>query len=145
MTEFTPVQSLLGGLLVGLAVVLFAAGCGRVAGISGIVVRLLPPPADSGSIRVSLAFIAGLLAAAPLYRAATGEIPAITVTHSPLLLACAGLLVGLGSVLGNGCTSGHGVCGLSRLSRRSVVATASFMASAMVTVFVLRHVMGGTP
>jgi len=142
MTEFTPVASLLGGVLIGCAAVLLMAGNGRIAGISGIVSSLLPPPGD-GDVLPKLAFVAGLIAAPLLYQLAAGVPVHQTVSSDGLLMAAAGLLVGFGSVLGSGCTSGHGVCGLARLSVRSLAATACFMTVAIATVFLTRHVLGG--
>jgi len=138
MTEFTPWASLLGGALIGLSAVLLMAWEGRIAGISGIAGRLLPPWNDEG-LPSRLGFVAGLVAAPLLVMAATGAQVAQTVSSNIPLMTAAGLLVGFGSTWGNGCTSGHGVCGLSRLSVRSLVATAVFMATAIVTVFVVRH------
>jgi len=142
-TDFTPIASLLGGALIGLSAVLLMATNGRIAGISGIVSRVLPSKTDHFPISQGLTFIAGLLLAAPLYRLVTGTPPeAIISTNYPLLII-AGLLVGFGSVLGNGCTSGHGVCGISRGSKRSITATITFMATAFISVLILRHVIGG--
>lgn len=140
MTEFTPLASLAGGALIGLSAVLLMASEGRIAGISGIAGRLLPPYEDAG-FRSRLAFVIGLIAAPLAYGFATGEPVTQTVSSNVALMVAAGLLVGFGSVYGNGCTSGHGVCGLSRLSARSLVATIVFMATAFVTVFVTRHVL----
>lgn len=142
MTEFTPLASLFGGALIGLASVLLMAWEGRIAGISGIAVRLLPPYADS-QFGSSLGFVIGLVAAPLLMMAATDAPVVQTVSANLPLMAAAGLIVGFGSVWGNGCTSGHGVCGLSRLSARSLVATVVFMATAFVTVYVTRHLIGG--
>ena len=141
-TAFTPVASLLGGVLIGLSATLLMAANGRIAGISGIVGRLLPPYADDGAAG-RVAFVAGLVAVPLLALAATGTPVAQTVSDNLPLMIAAGLLVGFGSALGNGCTSGHGVCGLARLSRRSLVATLVFMATAMATVFLVRHGLGG--
>jgi uncharacterized membrane protein YedE/YeeE len=116
------------------------AAKGRIAGVSGIAVRLLPPYAD-GEFAGRLAFILGIVVAPMVVLFATGTAPLPSIEAGPALLAFAGLLVGFGSVWGNGCTSGHGVCGLSRLSVRSLVATLTFMATAMATVFVVRHVL----
>jgi uncharacterized protein len=140
MTEFTPLASLAGGALIGLSAVLLMAFEGRIAGISGIAGRLLPPYEDAG-FRSRLAFVIGLIAAPLAYGFATGAPVTQTVSSNVALMVAAGLLVGFGSVYGNGCTSGHGVCGLSRLSARSLVATIVFMATAFVTVFVTRHVL----
>lgn len=139
MTEFTPLPSLFGGALIGLAAVLLMAANGRIAGISGIASRILPPY-EEGEIGARLAFIAGLVAAPFLYLAFGGSLVQ-TVGDSLPLMAIAGLLVGFGSTYGGGCTSGHGVCGLARLSMRSVVATGVFMGVATATVFVVRHVL----
>jgi uncharacterized membrane protein YedE/YeeE len=115
---------------------------GRIAGIAGIVRRVLLPSTQSRPFE-ALAFIAGLIAAPAVWAAVTGSPAHQTVSTNLPLLAVAGLLVGFGSIVGSGCTSGHGVCGLSRLSRRSIVATGTFMATAAITVFILRHVIGG--
>lgn len=139
MTEFTPLASLAGGLLIGLAAVWLMAANGRIAGVSGMLNRLLPPDRD-GSAGERFAFVGGLVLAPVIWMAAGGAIIQ-TVTSSVPLLIVAGLLVGFGSTLGGGCTSGHGVCGLSRLSIRSLVATLVFMCTGMATVFVARHVL----
>ena len=139
MTEFTPIPSLLGGLLIGIAAVWLMAANGRIAGVSGMLNRLLPPDRD-GSAPERVAFIAGLIVAPVAYVAAGGTLVQ-TVTSNVPLLVIAGLLVGFGSTLGSGCTSGHGVCGLSRLSVRSLVATAVFMSAGIATVFLTRHAL----
>ena len=141
-THFTPLASLAGGALIGLAAVLFMALSGRIAGISGIVNRLLPPSSDDTGRVTGLAFVVGLLAAAPLYMFLTGTAPVQTMSSNLPLLAIAGLLVGAGSVLGSGCTSGHGVCGISRLSMRSIIATLTYMSSGALAVFLLRQGAG---
>jgi uncharacterized membrane protein YedE/YeeE len=141
MTEFTPIASTLGGVLIGLSAVLLMAWEGRIAGISGIAVRLLPPYLD-GAFLSRLAFVLGLVATPLLYTVATGHNVVQSVSTNLPLMAMAGLLVGFGSVYGNGCTSGHGVCGLSRLSIRSFVATLIFMVTAFVIVFIVRHILG---
>lgn len=137
-TSFTPIASAAGGALIGLSAVLLMALKGRIAGVSGIASRLLPPYEDR-EFAGRLAFVAGLVAAPVLVWLATGRFPAQTIEAGTPILLVAGLLVGFGSVWGNGCTSGHGVCGLSRLSMRSLVATATFMATAILTVFVMRQ------
>lgn len=142
MTEFTPLSSLAGGVLIGLAAVLMMAWQGRIAGISGIAAGLLPPWWDGPLVASRAAFLLGLVAAPLLCRAVTGRTIVQTVSPDVLLMAAAGLLVGFGTALGGGCTSGHGVCGIARLSPRSLLATAIFMATAIVTVFVVRHIMG---
>jgi len=142
-TDFTPYMSLIGGALIGLSAVLLMATHGRIAGISGIVSRLLPPSVDRSDLPQGLIFIVGLLLAAPVWHLLAGQAPIQTVSGNLPLLAIAGLLVGLGTVLGSGCTSGHGVCGISRLSGRSIVATLTFMSTGFLTVLILRHVVGG--
>ena len=142
-TEFTPFTSLLGGGLIGLSAVMLLATHGRIAGISGIVSRILPPSIDKAGLPQGIIFLIGLLLAAPLWFVLTGAAPVQMVSSNGLLLVIAGLLVEFGAVKGNGCTSGHGVCGISRGSARSIAATMTFMATASVTVFVLRHVLGG--
>ena len=141
MTEFTPIASFTGGVMIGLAAVLLMALEGRIAGISGIAGRLLPPYRDRALAR-RLAFVAGLVAAPLIYALASGRPVEQSVPANLILMLVAGLLVGFGSAYGNGCTSGHGVCGMARLSKRSVTATLTFMATAFVTVFVVRHVVG---
>ena len=135
---FTPWSALLGGALIGAAAALLMLFNGRIAGISGLVGRLLTPQAGNGE---ALLFVLGLLLAPWLYLALAGEIN-VQVEAGPVALIVAGLLVGFGARLGSGCTSGHGVCGLSRLSPRSLVATLSFMGAGFITVFVLRHLLG---
>jgi len=143
MTSFTPLSALIGGILIGLSATLLLWTTGRIAGISGIVGGLLRPAAFDLPWR--FAFVIGLIAAPLLYRAAGGTTPVIAVTPSLALAILGGLLVGYGTRLGGGCTSGHGVCGLARLSPRSLVATIAFLLVALVTVFVTRHVLGGAP
>jgi len=142
MTDFTPLSALLGGGLIGLSAVILMAFNGRIAGISGIAGGVLPPWKEAGDMGWRIAFLIGLLLAPVLVRAFAGPIPQ-TVSDNTGLMIAAGLLVGFGSVFGNGCTSGHGVCGLARLSTRSLVATGIFMAVAIVTVAVVRHGIGG--
>lgn len=139
MENFTPVSGLIGGLLIGTSAALFLLLNGRIAGISGILGGALEQASADGAWRY--AFLAGLVAAPAAWAAfvpVTVEIEAPT----PLLIA-AGLLVGFGTRLGSGCTSGHGVCGISRLSMRSIIATVTFMAFGFLTVFVMRHMIGG--
>ena len=137
-TPFTPIASLLGGALIGLSAVLLMWATGRIAGVSGIAARLFPPYEDR-EFAGRLAFVAGLIAAPVLVRLVTGGLPAQTIAAATPVLIVAGLLTGFGAVWGHGCTSGHGVCGLSRLSVRSLVATIIFMATGIATVFVTRH------
>ncbi len=139
VTPFTPFASTIGGILIGLSAVLVMALFGRIAGISGITTGALPARRDDWAWR--LAFVAGLIAAPLLVLALTGTPVRQTVPTDLLAMAVAGLLVGFGTVMGSGCTSGHGVCGLARLSPRSMVAVVTFMATAFITVFVLRHLL----
>ena len=142
VTEFTPLASTLGGALIGVSAVMLMALNGRIAGISGIVGRLLPPYAGADPLGAAC-IVLGLIASPLLYQAATGAPVVQTVSDQGGLMAVAGLLVGFGTSTGGGCTSGHGVCGIARLSPRSVLATAIFMATGFVTVYVMRHVIGG--
>lgn len=142
MTEFTPFASLIGGAMIGLSAVLLMLWEGRIAGISGIASRLLSPYRDGGFLS-RFGFILGIIAAPLLLSWSSGDAIRQTISSNIPLMIGAGLLVGFGTVWGNGCTSGHGVCGLSRLSVRSLVATLTFMATAFVTVFIVRHVIGG--
>jgi hypothetical protein len=144
MTEFTPLSALFGGVLIGLSTLMLWLLDGQIAGISGILGRLV---AIRHEERLwCAAFILGLLLA-PLIYALIHPLPPLSVTGSALLLIAAGLLVGFGTRLGDGCTSGHGICGLARLSKRSIVATLVFMGVAAATVFLARHlaphVIGG--
>jgi uncharacterized protein len=141
MADFTPISAAIGGALIGLAAVVLMLLNGRIAGVTGVFAGLIDP---TGGDRVWRAtFIAGLIAA-PLSAALLGF--SIPVPHMPtsfLAVAGAGLLVGFGTRLANGCTSGHGVCGMARLSPRSITATVVFMAAAIVVVALTRHVFGG--
>jgi len=141
MHDFTPISALAGGALIGLAAAWLLWANGRIAGVSGVLFGLLPP-SSSADARWRIAFLAGLLAGGFLYGFATpGPLPART--GFPLVhVALAGLLVGFGTRMGGGCTSGHGVCGLGRLSPRSLVAVVAFMAAGMVATYVMRHVLG---
>ena len=141
-TEFTPILSLLGGGLIGASTVLLMATNGRIAGISGIISRTLPPRAAAPGLLQGLFFVIGLLVSAPIWMMVNGQSLVQTVSDNLPLLCVAGVFVGFGSVLGNGCTSGHGVCGISRLSGRSIVATVTFMSTAFISVLLLRHVIG---
>jgi uncharacterized membrane protein YedE/YeeE len=137
-THFTPWASLAGGLLIGLSAALLMAFSGRIAGISGILGGMLSLPRGDTAWR--LAFLLGLVAA-PLAYSLVAPLPAVQVDASTTTLVVAGLLVGLGTRYGSGCTSGHGVCGLSRRSPRSLVATAAFMLAGFATVYIVRHVI----
>ncbi len=136
--HFTPWASLAGGLAIGLAAAMFVLFNGRVAGISGIVAGLLRP--RSGDTGWRVAFIAGVVVA-PLAWQLFAALPSLRVEASDPVLALAGFVVGLSTRYGAGCTSGHGVCGLARLSPRSLVATLAFMASGFATVYVTRHLL----
>lgn len=137
--HFTPFAALAGGALVGIAAAMFALLNGRVAGVSGVLGGLLRPA--KGDLAWRAAFVLGLVGAPLVYLLfAAFPKPQIDAEYGALILA--GLLVGLGTRYGSGCTSGHGVCGLSRLSPRSLVATAAFMGAGFVTVFVTRHLLG---
>lgn len=137
--HFTPWASFTGGILIGLATALLLLANGRVAGISGILGGLLRPA--RGDVAWRVAFLLGLFVA-PIVWLAMRAMPPAQIDHSPAVLAIGGLLVGVGTRFGSGCTSGHGVCGIARLSPRSLLATACFMAAGFVTVFVVRHVLG---
>ena len=137
-THFTPWAALAGGVLLGLASALFVLLNGRILGISGIVGGLLRPRA--GDVGWRLAFVLGMLVAPGLYWLVVGPTqPRIDATWGMVVMA--GLLVGVGTRYGSGCTSGHGVCGLSRMSPRSLVATLAFMGAGFVTVFLIRHAL----
>jgi len=137
--HFTPLAALAGGVLIGIAAAMFALLNGRIAGISGVLGGLLRP--IKGDMAWRMAFVLGLVGAPLVYVLfAVLPKPQIDASYSALILA--GLLVGIGTRYGSGCTSGHGVCGLSRLSPRSLVATAAFMGAGFVTVFVTRHLLG---
>lgn len=141
MTNFTPVSALLGGALIGLSAALLMLLTGRIAGISGIFGGCLALRASDRAWR--LAFVAGLVAA-PLLSALAGFPLAVPLMPTSWMVTIsAGLLIGFGTRLGSGCTSGHGVCGIARFSPRSIAATAIFMVTAMIVVFLVRHVLGG--
>ena len=137
--NFTPWSSLAGGVLIGLATGMFLLLNGRIAGISGILGGLLRP--IKGDVGWRVAFVAGLIFSPIAFIVAT-PLPAVQIDADAASLIMAGLLVGIGTRYGSGCTSGHGVCGLSRLSPRSMVATALFMLAGFVTVFITRHLIG---
>ena len=136
--HFTPGMSLLGGLLIGTASALFILANGRIAGISGILGGLLRP--TSGDVMWRLAFLLGLIVAPAVLAAFVAPVVP-TIDAGPTTLIIAGLLVGIGTRYGGGCTSGHGICGLSRLSPRSLIATLAFMGSGMAIVFAMRHLL----
>jgi uncharacterized membrane protein YedE/YeeE len=141
MENFTPISAAIGGALIGLAAVLLMWFNGRIAGISGIADGLVNPRTDDRLWR--LAFIVGLVAA-PLAAALVGHgVPMPQMPTNYAIIVVAGLLVGFGTRLGNGCTSGHGICGIARLSPRSIIATGVFMIAAIVVVALTRHAIGG--
>lgn len=139
MTDFTPLQSLFGGALIGLAAVLLMAFHGRIAGISGIVSGVIPPLGSDWAWRA--AFLAGAIVVPFIFVLGGGTVE-FSVPVSNIALVIGGVLVGIGVHLGNGCPSGHGICGIARLSPRSIVAVLTFMATAFITVFVVRHLIG---
>ena len=136
--SFSPGPAMVGGIVIGLAVAMFLLVNGRIAGISGILAGVLSPGKD---FPWRAAFVLGMLTA-PVLWAIAGPLPAIHITADWPTLAIAGLLVGMGTRYASGCTSGHGVCGLSRLSPRSLIATLAFMGAGFITVFLLRHILG---
>jgi uncharacterized protein len=136
--SFTPIASLIGGGMIGLAAALLIAGIGRVAGISGIVAGLIRPVRGEWAWR--LAFVAGMLLAPLMY--GLWKAPTVRIDAGWSMLLVAGLLVGIGTRYGSGCTSGHGVCGVARFSKRSMIATAAFMTTGFVTVYITRHWLG---
>lgn len=140
-TAFTPWASLGGGVLIGLAAVLLMALHGRIFGATGILAGALLP-SDPSERPWRLALIAGMVSGPALVWVLSGSMPAVQVPVSLPALLIGGLLVGVGVTLGSGCTSGHGVCGMARLSKRSIAATLTFMAVTGLTVYVLRHVIG---
>ena len=140
MVTFTPLPAIAGGALIGLSAAILWVANGRVAGISGIVGGLIAP--FNADFAWRAAFIGGILAAPLLYRASGGGLPDFPPPASLIVVIVAGVLVGLGTRLGSGCTSGHGVCGLARQSPRSLAATGVFLIAAMATVFVARHIVG---
>ncbi|HWI45529.1 MAG TPA: YeeE/YedE thiosulfate transporter family protein [Rubrobacter sp.] len=139
MGNFTPVSGLVGGLLIGLAVALMMLLNGRIAGISSIVGGLVTP--KSGDTAWRFAFVVGLLLGALAFILAVGGPTPVDVLASPPAILIGGLLVGFGTRMGSGCTSGHGLCGIARFSRRSIVATSVFFGVAMLTVFLTYHVL----
>ncbi|GGZ77414.1 hypothetical protein GCM10007161_05770 [Ignatzschineria indica] len=138
--SFFSLPALLGGLLIGCAAVLFLIGLGRIMGVSGIVSNLLT---RQGITAWRLLFVIGLLISPGVYYLIAGSLPSVSVTSSVPLLIAAGLLVGVGSAMGSGCTSGHSICGISRFAPGSLIITVLFMVAGGVTVFVLKHLMMG--
>lgn len=147
IVNFTPIPAFIGGAIIGLASALLMWANGRIAGISGITGGVVYP--SKGDVDWRIVFIVGLIIGGLIYQAMSGALGiGVGVAHiqavaSTPVLIVAGVLVGIGSTIGMGCTSGHGICGLARRSGRSLVATLSFMITAFITVFVVRHVIGG--
>jgi uncharacterized membrane protein YedE/YeeE len=143
MENFTPIASALGGVLIGLAAALMLLGLGRIAGVSGILFGILSR--TSGDFGWRLAFVMGLVCGGLAMRAVAPQLFAFELDRSLGVIALAGLLVGAGTRMANGCTSGHGVCGVGRGSARSFAATGAFMITGVLTVFVTRQLLGGAP
>lgn len=142
-TDFTPFASLGGGILIGIASVLLMGGFGRVMGATGILAGfLIPKDREDWAWRASL--LAGMVTAPVLYLLVSGDAVVVQVPVSTTAMIVGGLIVGAGVTYGGGCTSGHGVCGMARLSTRSITATVVFMVTAVATVYITRHVIGGT-
>ena len=142
MENFTPLSAFSGGLLIGLSATLLLLFNGRIAGISGIMGGLIKAP--RAELFWRLAFLAGIVIGAFLFKQITPEFYLPRENYPIWLLACGGFLVGFGTRMGNGCTSGHAVCGIARFSIRSIAATLTFMASGFLTVYLIRHVLGWT-
>lgn len=141
ITAFTPYESLFGGALIGLSAVLLMLFLGRIMGATGILAGFINPAAlPDWSWRAAV--LAGMVSGPAAYLALTGSMPEIQVPVSTPMLLVGGFIVGIGVTFGSGCTSGHGVCGMARLSPRSVAATLTFMAATGITVFIIRHVIG---
>lgn len=143
MNHFTPLASLLGGILIGVSAVVLLFLNGRIAGISGITAGLLSFSGQSPDRGWRIAFVIGLVAAPLTLMLINGNRPDIAFVVPLPLMLLAGVLVGFGTVLGNGCTSGHGICGIARLSSRSIIATAAFMMTGIATTFVVQHLLLG--
>ena len=141
-TSFTPWASLTGGALIGISATLLMLFLGRIMGATGIVAGALQPSSGE-DFTWRAALIAGMITGPAALWLVTGEMPAVEVPVSTAALVAGGLIVGVGVTFGSGCTSGHGVCGMARLSPRSIAATLTFMATTFITVFVVRHVLGG--
>ncbi|WP_135506417.1 YeeE/YedE family protein [Roseovarius aestuariivivens] len=142
-TNFTPFASLAGGAAIGLSAVLLMVGLGRIMGATGLLSGVLFAESRD-ELMWRLAVIAGMVLSPGVIWGVTGAMPSIEVPVSPRMIAIGGVIVGIGARMGSGCTSGHGVCGLSRLSIRSMVAVPTFILTAGLTVFVIRHVLGGS-
>ena len=142
MTEFTPFSALFGGMLIGVAALILMGLNGRIAGISGILGGLLPPNTVKDK-KWRFSFLAGLISAALLFAAFSRTDIIQNVSSNVILLCVAGVATGIGVALGAGCTSGHGVCGVSRFSKRSIAATVVFMLVAVLATFIMRHIVVG--
>jgi uncharacterized membrane protein YedE/YeeE len=140
-TAFTPLQSLGGGALIGLGAVLLMTTIGRVMGATGILAGVIQP-ANLSDWSWRVAVLLGMISGPAVVLFVTGEFPAIQVPISTTMMVIGGFIVGIGVTFGSGCTSGHGVCGMARVSRRSIVATLTFMITTGITVYVVRHVFG---
>jgi hypothetical protein len=143
MDNFTPLTSLFGGVLIGLSAVVLMLLNGRIAGVSGITAGMLSPTGSTPDRGWRIAFVAGIILAPLALMLVNGTRPDITFVVPMPAMVLAGLFVGFGTVLGNGCTSGHGICGISRLSTRSIIATAVFMAAGFAATFIVRHIVAG--
>ena len=141
MNNFTPISAIIGGILIGIAAVILLLFNGKILGVSGIVSRAIFKPVLQSIW--SWVFLLGLILGAAVYRFIFPGQLMIVIEASPPVLILAGVLVGFGTRLGSGCTSGHGICGIARFSKRSMAATGSFMLSGMVIVYLVRHVLGG--
>ena len=140
-TVFTPISSFGGGLAIGLGAVILMLSLGRILGATGILSGTVFVE-DKEELKWRAAMILGMIAAPILIFLFTGEMPEVNVPISPMMIVLGGVIVGFGASLGSGCTSGHGVCGLSRLSVRSMVAVPTFMATGVITLYIIRHVVG---
>lgn len=141
ITEFTPISALIGGTMIGLASVILMGSFGRIFGATGILAGLFAPE-NRRDFAWRATLVAGMVCAPLAYRLAVGDWAPMAVERPLAWLAVGGLIVGFGVAFGGGCTSGHGVCGLARFSRRSLVATVTFMAMTALTVYVTRHILG---
>jgi len=142
ITEFTPFASLIGGALIGLSAVVLMLTLGRIMGATGILAgALFPGSSDDRFWRIAM--LLGMVSGPMAFKLLTGELPDVSIPVSPAMIIVGGFIVGVGVTLGSGCTSGHGVCGLARISKRSIIAVVSFMFSTAITVYIVRHVLGG--
>ena len=140
IVNFTPIMALFGGALIGLAAAILYLFKGRIAGISGIFGGILLP--DKTDLSWRIVFITGIFIGGFIWNLITGEGKNITAAVEPIWIIIGGLIVGVGTTLGSGCTSGHGICGISRFSLRSILATLTFMGTGFICVFIIRHLLG---